>query len=64
MERHKIAILFPGQGAFYPGALKRARAFHQQIDEVLAEIDPVAAASIGQRFLRYSSLQSRSTFLN
>ena len=42
MENKKIAVLFPGQGAFYAGALAQARMSYTQVDEVLAEIDAAA----------------------
>src|SRR5260370_28714003 len=48
MKRSKLAALFPGQGAFYPGALKGASREYRIIRDVLADIDSVAKARLSE----------------
>jgi acyl transferase domain-containing protein len=48
MKRSKLAVLFPGQGAFYPGALKEASREYPAIRDVFAEIDSVAKARLSE----------------
>ncbi|QIS14554.1 acyltransferase domain-containing protein [Nocardia arthritidis] len=45
---NRIAILFPGQGAWFAGALAEARSFPEAV-EVLAEIDAAAIDLLGHR---------------
>jgi acyl transferase domain-containing protein len=46
MTNSKVSVLFPGQGAFYCGALKDIRATHPQIDTVISEIDRAAKPAL------------------
>ncbi len=43
----KLAVLFPGQGAFYAGALSKARREFPRISEILSEVDDVASRHYG-----------------
>jgi malonyl CoA-acyl carrier protein transacylase/acyl carrier protein len=47
MSTGKVAALFPGQGAFYSGALATLRVSHAEVDETFAEIDRAAADHLG-----------------
>lgn len=47
MHRPKVAVLFPGQGAFYSGVLQDVSAHHPQIQAVFAEVDTVARRELG-----------------
>ncbi|HYI02731.1 MAG TPA: acyltransferase domain-containing protein [Hyalangium sp.] len=45
---HKIAALFPGQGAFYGGALREAIREYPQLAKTLKAVDEVAEPSTGR----------------
>ncbi|CAH1201497.1 Acyl carrier protein [Paenibacillus plantiphilus] len=44
---HRFAVLFPGQGAYYEGALSEIRKFYSEVDEVFSEIDEVTRLMLG-----------------
>src|ERR1051326_2643574 len=48
MKGSKLAVMFPGQGAFYPGALKQAGREYPSVRDVFAEVDSVAEARLSQ----------------
>lgn len=48
MNRSKVAVLFPGQGAFFAGALKESSLAYPLIRKVFAEVDSVAQAKLSQ----------------
>jgi malonyl CoA-acyl carrier protein transacylase len=48
MDVQKIGLLFPGQGACYPGVLDEAAEVFPQVAAVLAEIDAVAKKRLGR----------------
>src|ERR1700719_4543834 len=48
MDVQKIGLLFPGQGACYPGVLEEAAEVFPQVAAVFAEIDAVAKARMGR----------------
>lgn len=47
MEERALAVLFPGQGAFFAGALREARDAHRGIVETFDTIDRVAQDQFG-----------------
>lgn len=47
MEEQALAVLFPGQGAFFAGALRGAREAHRGIAETFDTIDRVAQDQFG-----------------
>jgi acyl transferase domain-containing protein len=48
MDVQKIGLLFPGQGACYPGVLEEAGAVFPQVAAAFAEIDAVANTRMGR----------------
>lgn len=45
----RTVLMFPGQGAYFPGALTEARRlFPNEVDSVLATVDDVAAKELGE----------------
>ena len=48
MQFGKIAMLFPGQGACYPGVLRDAAKSYPQVRNTIEEIDAVSRARFGQ----------------
>ncbi|HYF75954.1 MAG TPA: acyltransferase domain-containing protein [Symbiobacteriaceae bacterium] len=44
----KVAVLFPGQGAFYGGALHDLAPDHPEIESVFADVDKVAQHRLGR----------------
>lgn len=49
MERNMVAALFPGQGAFYPGALARCRAVFPCIEKTFEDVDRIAHSRFSRR---------------
>jgi malonyl CoA-acyl carrier protein transacylase/acyl carrier protein len=49
MSVKKVALLFPGQGACYPGVLHRAARAFPEIQAVLSEVDSVAQSRLSYR---------------
>jgi acyl transferase domain-containing protein len=47
MTEQAVAVLFPGQGAFFPGALREARAERPRVAETFETIDGVARDQFG-----------------
>lgn len=47
MEEQALGVLFPGQGAFFPGALGEARAAHPEISQTFEVIDHIAQEQFG-----------------
>ncbi|MDC0712881.1 acyltransferase domain-containing protein [Stigmatella sp. ncwal1] len=47
MTQARVAVLFPGQGAYYPGALTGLAPGHPAVQEVLAAMDPIALKHLG-----------------
>jgi acyl transferase domain-containing protein len=47
MKSNKVAMLFPGQGAWYPGVLQQAATAHPQVERVLATVDAVSRRRLG-----------------
>ncbi len=48
MNKRKLAVLFPGQGAYYKGVLTASYPLYPQIAGVFAEIDEVSRQEFGQ----------------
>jgi malonyl CoA-acyl carrier protein transacylase/acyl carrier protein len=48
MKSHAVAALFPGQGAYYAGALSEARWSYPEVDSTFSAIDAVAAEMLGR----------------
>jgi acyl transferase domain-containing protein len=48
MNKRKLAVLFPGQGAYYKGILVASYPLYPQIAGVFAEIDEVSRQEFGQ----------------
>jgi malonyl CoA-acyl carrier protein transacylase len=46
MNQQKVALLFPGQGACYPGVLKQAVRVFPEVAGVMAEVDAVAGTRL------------------
>jgi malonyl CoA-acyl carrier protein transacylase len=47
MSVKKVALLFPGQGACYPGVLKQAAEAFPQVGRVVADVDEIALKRLG-----------------
>ncbi|ADO68879.1 ACP S-malonyltransferase [Stigmatella aurantiaca] len=47
MTQARVAVLFPGQGAYYPGALTGLTHGHPAVQQVLAAMDPIAHKHLG-----------------
>jgi acyl transferase domain-containing protein/acyl carrier protein len=48
VDDRRVAVLFPGQGAYYPGALADAYAAQPLVRETFEEIDAVARPALGR----------------
>lgn len=57
---NSIALLFPGQGAFYGGVLQDTRLFYPRVQQVLEQVEAVALARFG-RSLTAAIWQSQSS---
>jgi acyl transferase domain-containing protein len=53
MTQAHVAVLFPGQGAYYPGALTGLLGSHPAAHEVLAAMDPLAREHLGGTLSEY-----------
>jgi acyl transferase domain-containing protein len=49
MERKMVAVLFPGQGAFYPGALANCRAAFPCIEKTFEDVDRISLSRFSRR---------------